>query len=125
MQLYLAYAKPPKRSLTVTNRLIIQCETYYETVYDTKYKTECETHYKEECYGYGYDKHCKKVPVEKCHDHPVQVSRPCTVAQKRNFTLCLSACLPASSSRRIAGKARSGLFRSLSIVFMHSPAYHE
>ena len=52
-----------------------QCETYYETVYDTKYKTECETHYKEECYGYGYHKKCKKVPVEKCHDHPVQVCK--------------------------------------------------
>ena len=42
-------------------------------MYDTKYKTECETHYKEECYGYGYHKQCKKVPIEKCHDHPVQV----------------------------------------------------
>ena len=44
-------------------------------MYDTKYKTECETHYKEECYGYGYHKKCKKVPVEKCHDHPVQVCK--------------------------------------------------
>ena len=82
-------------------------------MYDTKYKTECETHYKEECYGYGYHKQCKKVPVEKCHDHPVQVSRPLTVAQKRNF----SVCLPPSSRRRIDEKFRSGSLNCLSSVF--------
>ena len=29
----------------------------------------------DECYGYGYDKHCKKVPVEKCEQVPIQVPK--------------------------------------------------
>merc|ERR1712072_580893 len=48
-----------------------ECSTYY----DTTYETACETSYKKECYGYGYDKKCKSVPVEKCHQVPKQIPR--------------------------------------------------
>ena len=47
------------------------CETYYDTIYETA----CETSYKKECYGYGYDKKCKSVPVEKCHQVPKQIAK--------------------------------------------------
>merc|ERR1711944_201229 len=64
-----------------------QCHTTYKTIYETEYKKECstyydtiyetacETSYKKECYGYGYDKKCKSVPVEKCHQVPKQIPR--------------------------------------------------
>merc|ERR1712098_880161 len=48
-------------------------DTEYKTEYETTYETECETSYKKECYGYGYDKKCKSVPVEKCHQVPKQI----------------------------------------------------
>ena len=47
------------------------CETVYETIYETA----CDVTYKKECYGYGYDKKCKSVPVEKCHQVPKQIPR--------------------------------------------------
>merc|ERR1711953_563864 len=47
------------------------CETVYETIYETA----CDVTYKKECYGYGYDKKCKSVPVEKCHQIPKQIPR--------------------------------------------------
>merc|ERR1712038_1002538 len=48
-------------------------DTDYKTEYETTYETACETSYKEECYEYGYDKKCTKVPVEKCHHVPKQI----------------------------------------------------
>merc|ERR1712038_750628 len=48
-------------------------DTDYKTEYETTYETACETSYKKECYGYGYDKKCKSVPVEKCHQVPKQI----------------------------------------------------
>merc|ERR1712241_332952 len=48
-----------------------ECQTYYDTVYEKA----CETSYKQECYGYGYNKKCKNVPVEKCHQVPKQIPR--------------------------------------------------
>merc|ERR1719450_564549 len=53
------------------------CETVYETIYETA----CDVTYKKECYGYGYDKKCKSVPVEKCHQVPKQV--PVQVPEKK------------------------------------------
>merc|ERR1712018_20348 len=52
-----------------------KCQTTYKTVYETVYETACETSYKKECYGYGYDKKCKSVPVEKCHQVPKQIPK--------------------------------------------------
>merc|ERR1712218_246772 len=60
-----------------------KCNTVYDTDYKTEYKTEyettydtaCDVTYKKECYGYGYDKKCKSVPVEKCHQVPQQIPR--------------------------------------------------
>ena len=64
-----------------------QCHTVYDTeykteyekacdtVYETIYETACDVTYKKECYGYGYDKKCKSVPVEKCHQIPKQIPR--------------------------------------------------
>merc|ERR1712020_343904 len=46
-----------------------ECSTYYDTIYESA----CETSYKKECYGYGYDKKCTNVPVEKCHQVPKQI----------------------------------------------------
>merc|ERR1711884_791300 len=43
------------------------CETVYETIYETA----CDVTYKKECYGYGYDKKCKSIPVQV----PIQVPR--------------------------------------------------
>merc|ERR1711944_28884 len=48
-----------------------ECSTTYNTIYETA----CETSYKKECYGYGYDKKCKSVPVEKCHQVPKQIPK--------------------------------------------------
>merc|ERR1712165_540750 len=48
-------------------------DTDYKTEYETTYETACETSYKKECYGYGYNKKCKSVPVEKCHQVPKQI----------------------------------------------------
>merc|ERR1712045_704688 len=48
-----------------------QCHTVYKTIYETA----CDVTYKKECYGYGYDKKCKSVPVEKCHQVPQQIPR--------------------------------------------------
>merc|ERR1711944_325669 len=48
-------------------------DTDYKTEYETTYETACETSYKKECYGYGYDKKCTNVPVEKCHQVPKQI----------------------------------------------------
>merc|ERR1711944_1844 len=60
-----------------------QCHTTYKTIYETVYEKKCntvydtdyKTEYKKECYGYGYDKKCKSVPVEKCHQVPKRIPR--------------------------------------------------
>merc|ERR1711944_51187 len=70
-----------------------KCNTVYDTDYKTEYKTEyettydtaCDVTYKKECYGYGYDKKCKSVPVEKCHQVPKQIPNqvPVQVPEKK------------------------------------------
>merc|ERR1712072_727185 len=60
-----------------------KCHTTYKTIYETVYEEKCNTvyetdyttEYKKECSGYGYDKKCKSVPVEKCHQVPKQIPR--------------------------------------------------
>ena len=56
---------------------MLQCQTYYETVYETKYEQKCYTDYEKKCHevGYGYHKDvkCEHVPKQHCEKHPVKV----------------------------------------------------